>query len=139
VLATIRGERDIAVGNVIGSNLFNLMSVLGLGATIAPGGIAVPPEALWFDIPVMIAVAVACLPILGSGRRIARWEGGLFLVLYAAYVFGAVQIAIHTPSTGLLWKMVAVYVIPLTVLTFVLVVVDTRRAAGRTTGSGSAP
>ncbi len=82
VLASIRGERDIAVGNVIGSCLFNILCVLGLGAMVSPVGITVPAEALEFDIPVMIAVAVACLPILGRGHRISRWEGPVPVLLY---------------------------------------------------------
>lgn len=86
VLAAVRGERDIAVGNVVGSNIFNVMGVLGLSGAIAGEGIAVPKAALDFDIPVMTAVAVACLPIFATGHQISRWEGGLFLGYYAAYV-----------------------------------------------------
>ncbi len=85
VIASIRGERDIAVGNVVGSNLFNILSVLGLTAAVTPRGIAVPAQALRFDLPFMIAVAVACLPIFFTGYRISRWEGALFLAYYGAY------------------------------------------------------
>lgn len=85
VIASIRGERDIAVGNVVGSNLFNILSVLGLAAAVAPGGVTVSAAALRFDLPFMIAVAIACLPIFFTGYRIARWEGALFLAYYAAY------------------------------------------------------
>jgi len=63
ILAAARGERDIAVGNVVGSNLFNILIVLGLTALVSPDGVAVAPGALDFDLPVMVAVAVACLPI----------------------------------------------------------------------------
>jgi len=79
VLATIRGERDIAVGNLLGSNVFNLLAVLGLSGIVAPAGLPVSDALLRFDMPVMFAVAVACLPIFASGARIARWEGALFL------------------------------------------------------------
>ena len=75
VMASIKGERDIAVGNVIGSNLFNILAVLGLAALVAPDGINVASSALRFDIPVMIVVAVACLPIFFTGYSIARWGG----------------------------------------------------------------
>ena len=85
VLASWRGERDIAVGNVIGSNLFNILCVLGLSAAVSAQGVAVPLSALRFEIPVMIAVAIVCLPIFFTGQRIARWESGLFLGYYAAY------------------------------------------------------
>ena len=75
ILATIRGERDIAVGNVVGSNIFNILAVLGLSGLVAPAGVPVPGALATFDMPVMIAVAVACLPIFVSGATIARWEG----------------------------------------------------------------
>ncbi|HAE58029.1 MAG TPA: sodium:calcium antiporter [Anaerolineae bacterium] len=87
VVAAIRKERDIAVGNVVGSNIFNLMAVLGLTGLIAPGGIPIPASALAFDIPVMVAVAVITLPVFFTGgHMIFRWEGGLFVALYAIYV-----------------------------------------------------
>jgi cation:H+ antiporter len=86
VVASIRGERDIAVGNVVGSNLFNVLGILGLSSSMAADGIQVAPAALTFDIPVMIAVGVACLPIFFTGYRISRWEGCLFLACYAGYV-----------------------------------------------------
>ncbi|MGA7178288.1 MAG: calcium/sodium antiporter [Thiobacillaceae bacterium] len=85
VMAAIRGERDIAVGNVVGSNIFNIVAVLGLSASVAPADLAVAPSMLAFDIPVMVAVAVACLPVFFTEGRVARWEGALFLGLYAAY------------------------------------------------------
>jgi cation:H+ antiporter len=72
ILATIRGERDIAVGNVVGSNIFNIVAVLGLSGLVAPAGLPVSGALVTFDIPVMIAVAVACLPIFASGATIAR-------------------------------------------------------------------
>lgn len=87
IVAAARKERDIAVGNVVGSNIFNLMAVLGLTGLIAPGGIPIPAAALAFDIPVMVAVAVITLPVFFTGgHMIHRWEGGLFVLLYALYV-----------------------------------------------------
>lgn len=86
VVAAMRGERDIAVGNVVGSCVFNLLGILGVAALVTPGGISVAPALMNFDIPVMIAVAFACLPIFATGHRIARWEGAVFLGYYAAYV-----------------------------------------------------
>jgi cation:H+ antiporter len=86
IVAAIRGERDIAVGNIVGSNLLNLLGVLGLSAVISPAGIPVTPAALAFDIPVMFAVALVCLPIVFTRHRIARWEGALLLFYYAAYI-----------------------------------------------------
>src|SRR5690606_38662981 len=85
VVAAVRGERDIAVGNVVGSNIFNLLAVMGLTSIVAPGGLPVPESALAFDVPFMVIVAVACLPIFFTGNLIARWEGLLFLSHYVAY------------------------------------------------------
>ncbi len=85
IMAALRGERDIAVGNVVGSNIFNILAVLGVSATVAPADLPVPQAMLAFDIPVMVAVTVACLPVFFTGSEIARWEGALFLALYAAY------------------------------------------------------
>lgn len=86
VVASLRGERDIAVGNVVGSNIFNILAVIGLTGAVAPEGIAVSTEALRFDFPVMIMVALACFPIFFSGLVIQRWEGFLFLAYYLAYL-----------------------------------------------------
>ncbi len=85
LVASIRGERDIAVGNVIGSNLFNLLAVLGLAGIVSPDGIAVLPQSLKLDLPVMLLTAVACLPVFFTGGRISRKEGALFLGGYLAY------------------------------------------------------
>src|SRR5690606_40417225 len=68
--AGVRGERDIAVGNIVGSNIFNLLFVLGGAALIAPTGMVVPPAVLTFDMPVMLAVAIACLR--SEERRVGR-------------------------------------------------------------------
>jgi cation:H+ antiporter len=85
VVASLRGERDIAVGNVVGSNIFNILAVLGASAAVS-GHLRVPPPALHFDIPVMTAVMLVCLPIFFTAGRISRWEGGLFLGYYAVYI-----------------------------------------------------
>ncbi|GMV99403.1 MAG: sodium:calcium antiporter [Candidatus Hydrogenedentota bacterium] len=99
VVASIRGERDIAVGNVVGSNIFNILSVLGMSAILAPGGIPVNASAIGFDIPVMILVAIACLPIFFTGHLIARWEGCLFLAYYVAYT---VYLVFHSTNNAAL-------------------------------------
>jgi cation:H+ antiporter len=86
VLAAIRGQRDIAVGNVVGSNIFNLLAVLGASAVVSDSGIAVNEEALNLDIPVMLAATVVLIPICWNGFAIKKWEGALLTVFYAAYV-----------------------------------------------------
>jgi cation:H+ antiporter len=86
VVAAIRGQRDIAVGNVVGSNIFNLMAILGLCASVAPGGVPVARDALILDFPVMIGAAIACLPICFTHHEIRRTEGALLLAAYAGYI-----------------------------------------------------
>ena len=123
VLASLRGERDIAVGNVVGSNLFNLLAVLGLGSLVAPDGVPVPPGALSFDIPVMIAVAVATLPVFFTGYTIARWEGAVFLGYYVAYAVYLVLDATEHHALDEFGAAMAWFVLPLTALTLVIGVV----------------
>lgn len=122
VVASLRGERDIAVGNVVGSNLFNILGVLGLSAAVSDGGIAVSAAALSFDIPVMTAVAIACLPIFFTGHVISRWEGAVFLAYYAAYTLYLILAATRHDLLPAFSGFMIAFVIPLTVITlFVLV------------------
>ena len=117
VVASIRGERDIAVGNVVGSNIFNILAVLGITALVAPQGIAVTPAALHFDLPIMTAVAVACLPVFFTGNVIARWEGALFLAYYIAYTLYLVLAAVGHESLPLFRVAMLWFALPLTALT----------------------
>lgn len=123
VMASIRGERDIAVGNVVGSNIFNVLAVLGVTGLAAPSGIPVPQAALAFDLPVMIAVAVACLPVFFHENRIDRWEGGVFLAYYAAYTAYLVLDAAGHDYLPFFHAIMMEFVVPITVLTVVIVVV----------------
>jgi cation:H+ antiporter len=102
VVASIRGERDIAVGNVVGSNIFNILAVLGAAACVNPAGVEAAANVVTFHLPVMTAVAILCLPIFVSGAQISRWEGALFLLLYVAYTALTVLTAYgRGPETGL--------------------------------------
>ncbi|OEC35427.1 cation:H+ antiporter [Pseudomonas cuatrocienegasensis] len=121
IMAAIRGERDIAVGNIVGSNIFNLLCVLGLASLVSPAAIVVSANALAFDFPVMIAVAVACLPIFFSGYRINRWEGLLFIGYYAAYTLYLVMSASGRPFAQVFGDAMIGYVLPLTVVTLVVI------------------
>lgn len=115
ILATIRGERDIAVGNAIGSNIFNLLGVLGVTAIIASGGIPVPASALRFDLLVMTAVAIACLPLFFTGTRLTRWEGLLFLSYYLAYALFLILDATDHDALDPFSITMLVFVMPITV------------------------
>jgi cation:H+ antiporter len=86
LVAAVRGERDLAVGNVVGSNLFNILCVLGVSGLLSAQPIPVSDAARQFDLPVMTAVAVACLPVFISGHSISRWEGILFVAVFVAYL-----------------------------------------------------
>jgi len=83
VAAALKKEPDVIVGSIIGSNIFNILAILGATALVIP--IEVPPQVASFDIWVMVAVAVLLLPVMMSGRRMSRVEGGLFLTAYAGY------------------------------------------------------
>jgi cation:H+ antiporter len=121
LLAAVRGERDIAVGNVVGSNIFNILGCLGVSAIAAPTRLTVADSMFAFDIPVMIAVAIACLPIFFSGNRISRWEGGVFLGYYAAYTAYLVLSAQAHDAIGEFGLVMRWVVIPLTVITLAVV------------------
>jgi cation:H+ antiporter len=127
IIASIRGERDIAVGNVVGSSIYNILAVLGLAALIAPGGVAVAPAALDFDIPVMVAVAMACLPIFVTGHLIARWEGWLFFGYYVAYTAYLILASQQHDTLPALSRVMQVFVIPLTAVTLITLAVRARR------------
>ncbi len=132
ILAAIRGERDIAVGNVVGSNIFNIMGVLGLSSIIAPAGIAVAPSIVGFDLPIMIAVAFACLPIFFTRGEISRLEGMLLLLYYAAYTLYLVLAASQHDALPSFTAVMGYFVLPVTVLTLIVVVTqEVRRRSAR--------
>jgi cation:H+ antiporter len=121
LVALRRGERDMAVGNIVGSNIFNIGLVLGLPAILFAEGIALPSAAIALDLPLMLAAAVALLPIAFTGFVIARWEGALFVGLYVVYLLYVVLASTeHDAATGftsiMLW-----FVLPLVGITLVAV------------------
>ena len=121
ITAAIKGERDIAVGNVVGSNTFNILGCLGLsGLFTGSGGLVMSPALLNFDIWVMIAVALACLPVFLTGREIARWEGAVFLGYYAAYVAYLILAAQQHDALDPFSAVMMGFVVPITVVTLVV-------------------
>ena len=136
IAATLRGERDIAVGNVVGSNIFNLLLVLGTAALISPAGMGVPPAALTFDLPVMTAVAIACFPIFFTGYTISRWEGAVFFGYYIAYATFLILDATNHYAAPVFAGVVVGFILPITVLTVVLVWLRQRRGEGSAAGAG---
>ena len=133
VVAALRGQRDLAIGNVVGSNIFNILGVLGLTAILAPAGIPVASNAIAFDIPVMTVVAVACLPLVFTGHILRRWEGALFVAYAAIYttylILDATAHALEDDLAGaVIW-----FALPLTAVTLVTVVVAEVRGRARAT------
>ncbi len=116
VIATLKGERDIAVGNVIGSNIFNILACLGLSSLVAPNGLDIPGSVLAFDFWVMLAVALICLPIFFSGRVIARWEGFVLLGYYLAYTAYLILAAQDHDALPLYSMSMLLFVLPLSVI-----------------------
>ena len=121
LMAAIKGERDIAVGNIVGSNIFNLLCVLGLASLVSPNAIPVAANALNFDFPVMIAVAIACLPIFFNGYCINRWEGAVFVGYYAVYTAYLVMHNTAAPGLSVFQEAMLGFVLPLTTITLLIV------------------
>ena len=121
VTAAIKGQRDMAVGNVVGSNTFNILGCLGLSGLVAGGaGLPVAQSVLAFDMWVMLAVALACLPVFLTGREIARWEGAVFVGYYVAYVGYLILSAQAHDALPLYSNAMLGFVVPLTVVTLVV-------------------
>jgi cation:H+ antiporter len=88
------------------------------------------PSVLAFDIWVMLAVALACLPVFMTGREIARWEGGVFLGYYVAYVAYLILAAQQHDALQAFSGLMLGFVVPLTLVTLVVVVIRRPAAAG---------
>ncbi|WP_439536529.1 calcium/sodium antiporter [Methyloversatilis sp.] len=124
ITAAVKGERDIAVGNVVGSNTFNILGCLGLSGLVSGDlGLAMASSLLAFDIWVMLTVALACLPVFITGREIARWEGGVFLGYYVAYAAYLVLAAQQHAALQAFSGVMLGFFIPLTVVTLVVVMI----------------
>ena len=130
VMAALRKERDIAIGNAIGSNIFNLLGCIGLTGLVAADGLPIAAGLLNFDLWVMLAVAFACLPVFLSGREIARWEGAVFLAYYVAYTTYVVLNAQHHALLPAFGTAMLSFVLPLTVVTLVVVMLRQASSAG---------
>ena len=94
VVAALRGERDLAIGNVVGSNVFNLLGILGVAALASPDGLLIAEQTRSLDAWVALAAAAVLLPMAWSGAAIVRWEGALLLVAYAGYLTLVVALAV---------------------------------------------
>ncbi|HWD46564.1 MAG TPA: calcium/sodium antiporter [Actinomycetota bacterium] len=86
LVSTIRGKRDLAIGNLLGSSVYNIAVVLGVTCVVAPTGVPVPAEVLASDLVLLAVATVVAVPVLLTGARISRAEGGLFVAAYLAYL-----------------------------------------------------
>lgn len=129
VMAALRKERDIAIGNVVGSNIFNILGCLGLAGVVSSTGLPLAPSVQNFDLWVMLAVAFACLPVFLTGRTIARWEGAVFVFYYIAYVAYLILAAQEHDALRAYSGVMLGFAVPITVIT--LVVTVSRPAAQR--------
>ena len=131
VTAALKGQRDMAVGNVVGSNTFNILGCLGISGMLSTSGLVVAESVIHFDAWVMLAVALACLPIFISGREIARWEGVVFLLYYAAYTAYLILASQAHDALQQFSAVMLYFVVPLTVITMAVSLFKHRRE-GRT-------
>lgn len=130
VLAAGRNESDLSVGNVIGSNIFNILLVLGISAFFSSDGLPISTAALALDLPFMVAVSIACLPIFFTGHVIARWEGLVFLGYYIAYLLYLFLDATQHEYLNLFNEVMLLFVAPITVLTLLVFAIRSWRNSG---------
>lgn len=123
IVAACKGERDIAVGNVVGSNIFNMLCVLGFSSVASPAGIEVSKAALVFDLPVMIGVCLASFPIFLSGNRVSRGEGIFLFSSYIAYTVYLVMNATNHDALDEYRYALVWFVLPLVGVTLVVMTV----------------
>lgn len=125
LVARWRGAADLTVGSIVGSNLYNIAWVLGLTSLIRD--VPVSPAVVSFDLPVMLAVSVACLPVFFVGGQIRRWEGGMFLGYYFAYLAYLAFNARQHSFLPVYSQVMVAFVLPLTAITLLVLVLQEAR------------
>lgn len=86
IVATMRDQRDVAVGNLLGSSIYNILVILGITCMVVPGGLPVDRHLFQLDLPMMATVLILCIPVFVTGKKVSRLEGGIFVGLYLAYL-----------------------------------------------------
>lgn len=124
-----KGQADIGLGNVVGSNVFNLLACLGAAAAAGETGLAVPAEVVAREGWIMLAATAVCLPMFFTGHRISRIEGACLLGAYVLYATTAVLRATESASLAAVELIAATVVMPLAML---LLVIDWRKDRRRT-------
>ncbi|UXI03027.1 calcium/sodium antiporter [Photobacterium sp. TY1-4] len=139
LVASLRGQRDIAVGNVVGSNTFNLLAVLGISGLVSEQGLTGSLQLVQQDFPIMLAVALLCLPLFFTGASLSRIEGGLFLSLYLLYSTFLIGVTTHAHWLSSLKLFIFYLCIPLTVLTVTGTLVNDLRKRRQWPGTNKGP
>ncbi|MGI9253442.1 MAG: calcium/sodium antiporter [Thermomicrobiales bacterium] len=129
IMATVRGERDIAVGNVVGSCIFNILAVVGISSVVSPAGLPVAHGMVTFDIPAALLAAFACLPIFLSGRLVSRWQGAMLFGWYIAYTGFLVLNASSNGALPTYKSIVLLVLLPLTALILMVALTKELRAS----------
>ncbi|MFY0685151.1 MAG: calcium/sodium antiporter [Balneola sp.] len=128
-IATIRkGNTDMAVANVLGSNLYNILLTLGLTVVIAPNVLDVSAAAIALDIPFMVAVSIACIPIFIAGFDITKSDGSIFLFYYGSYLTYLVLEAMDSSFLPTMQVGMLYVVIPLTLIYMVWRVIQHKKS-----------
>lgn len=94
VVGTLRNDRDIAIGNLLGSSIYNILAILGITCLMPAVPLKVEPDLLAIDIPVMTAATLGCIPLFLTQRRVSRIEGGLLVASYLIYLLYLVIVRI---------------------------------------------
>jgi len=131
LMAAARGERDMAVGNVIGSNTFNILGCLGVSGLASRDGLGIAQPVLHFDLWVMLAVALACLPVFIVGREIGRAKGLLFVGYYVAYVAYVILGAQRHDALDEFSAIMIGFVLPITAVTLAAMLIREQGRRGR--------
>ncbi|GAA2019300.1 calcium/sodium antiporter [Pseudokineococcus marinus] len=128
VIAIVRGQRDLGIGNVVGSNLFNVGGVLALTGLVTPGGVAVEAGARTVDLPLMLASTVLLLALALCASRVSRRDGALLLGGYVAYL---AYVVLDATGSALLEPYVGAVLVALALVAVVVAVSVAREVRGR--------
>jgi cation:H+ antiporter len=123
VVAALKGARDISIGNLVGSNIFNILSVLGFSGLASGGRLAVAPSVLAADLPLMVAVALLCLPVFRAGYAVTRWEGAVLAGSYLLYIIWTVMRATASPALGVFNRIMFDLVFPALIVGIALMLI----------------